>query len=219
MIQARLRLRCSDKNREERVQQVMEEMLLTGSQSSRIGIPGLVKGISGGEMKRLAFATEMLNNPPILFCDEPTTGLDSHMAMTVVQRLEAMAADSGKTIICTIHQPSSEVFELFDKVVFLAQGRVAFHGIPHEAVLFFSTCGHMLPDHTNPADHYIDTLAIWPDKVDECKERCQKIADHFEQSNLRRRLDRQKEEEKQMKKLQPHTGNLVSQQIHALFIR
>ena len=116
MIQARLRLNCSQKEREERVQQVIQEMLLESSQASVIGIPGLVKGISGGEMKRLAFATETLNNPPILFCDEPTTGLDSYMAMTIVQRLEAMAGDHGKTIICTIHQPSSEVFELFDKV-------------------------------------------------------------------------------------------------------
>lgn len=67
-------------------------------------------------MKRLAFATEMINNPPIIFCDEPTTGLDSHMSLQVVKTLEAMAVQKGKTIICTIHQPSSEVFEIFDKV-------------------------------------------------------------------------------------------------------
>ncbi|PAV85479.1 hypothetical protein WR25_06947 [Diploscapter pachys] len=86
------------------------------------------------------------------------------MAMIVVKRLEAMAAEQGKTIICTIHQPSSEVFELFDRVVFLSQGRVAFHGATDEAIYFFSDCGHLIPDHTNPADFYIDTLAIWPGK-------------------------------------------------------
>lgn len=52
--------------------QVMRDMMLDGSQNSRIGVPGIIKGISGGEMKRLAFATEILSNPPILFCDEPT---------------------------------------------------------------------------------------------------------------------------------------------------
>lgn len=62
-------------------------MLLENSLKSRIGIPGIVKGISGGELKRLAFATAILSDPPVLFCDEPTTGLDSHMAMLVVKVL------------------------------------------------------------------------------------------------------------------------------------
>ncbi|VDO41042.1 unnamed protein product [Haemonchus placei] len=120
----------------------------------------MLPDFSGGEMKRLAFASEMLSNPPILFCDEPTSGLDSYMAELVVTRLESLAGDRGKTIICTIKQPSSEVFRLFDKVVFLAEGRVAFHGAPDEAVTFFAKCGFMLPDHTNPADHFTDVMLL-----------------------------------------------------------
>ncbi|KAK6039018.1 hypothetical protein COOONC_23476, partial [Cooperia oncophora] len=155
MIQARIKLPSSFTTamRIARVEEVMKDMLLEGSQSSRIGVPGIVKGISGGEMKRLAFASEMLSNPPILFCDEPTSGLDSYMAELVVTRLESLAGDRGKTIICTIKQPSSEV-------VFLAQGRVAFHGAPDEAITFFAKCGFMLPDHTNPADHFTDVTRI-----------------------------------------------------------
>ncbi|PAV85478.1 hypothetical protein WR25_06946 [Diploscapter pachys] len=74
MIQARLRLPSSfsAKQRVARVEEVMRDMMLDGSQNSRIGVPGIIKGISGGEMKRLAFVTEILSNPPILFCDEPT---------------------------------------------------------------------------------------------------------------------------------------------------
>lgn len=103
--------------------------------------------------------------------------------------------------------------------MFLAQGRVAFHGVPHEAVLFFSTCGHMLPDHTNPADHYIDTLAIWPDKVDECKERCKAICDNFEKSDLKKRIDKQMDECQKKRQLHPHQGNAKYQLLLALFIR
>ena len=76
-----------------------------------------------------------------------------------------------------------------------------------------------MPDHTNPADHYIDTLAIWPDKVEECKERCLKIAEKFEKSELWEKINKQMEEERIQKRLQPHTTNSVPAQIVALFIR
>ncbi len=65
--------------------------------------------------KRLAFASEIITNPGLLFCDEPTSGLDSFMAMSIVDSMKSLA-QSGKTIICTIHQPSSEIFEKFDRL-------------------------------------------------------------------------------------------------------
>lgn len=71
--------------------------------------------ILGGEAKRLLFASELLNNPPLLFCDEPTTGLDSFMAESVVNVMRNLVK-AGRTIICTIHQPSSIVYRKFDKV-------------------------------------------------------------------------------------------------------
>ncbi len=101
-----------------------------------IGIPNTKKGISGGEKRRLAFACEVLTNPPILFCDEPTSGLDSFMAISVVESMKNLAK-KGKTIICTIHQPSSEIFEMFDKLCLLAEGRLAFIGSLPNAYNFF----------------------------------------------------------------------------------
>ncbi|MFH4982933.1 hypothetical protein AB6A40_009642 [Gnathostoma spinigerum] len=86
-----------------------------------------------------------------------------------------MASVNGKTIICTIHQPSSEVFEMFDRVLFLANGKIAFLGSPAEAVGFFSECGYMIPAHTNPADFYIQTLATIPGDEKKCIERARKI--------------------------------------------
>lgn len=79
----------------------------------------------------------MLTNPPIMFCDEPTSGLDSFMAQTVITVLKSMAL-KGKTIICTIHQPSSEVYAMFDKILLMAEGRVAFLGSLTEANNFFT---------------------------------------------------------------------------------
>ena len=93
-----------------------------------IGVPERgIKGISGGERRRLSFASEVITNPSILFCDEPTTGLDSFMAMSIVECMKILA-NSGKTIICTIHQPSSELFEMFDQVCIITEGRLAYIG-------------------------------------------------------------------------------------------
>ena len=84
-----------------------------------IGLPAQgVKGISGGERRRLSFACAMINDPNLLFCDEPTSGLDSFMAMSIVDALRKLA-DKGKTVICTIHQPSSEIYQKFDRLCLL----------------------------------------------------------------------------------------------------
>ena len=87
-------------------------------------------------MKRLAFASEVLTNPALLFCDEPTSGLDSVMAASVVEVMRTLASQ-GRTIVCTIHQPSSQIFHLFDKVLFMAEGRIAYIGDVPGANSFF----------------------------------------------------------------------------------
>ncbi|BET03387.1 ATP-Hypothetical protein cassette sub-family G (WHITE) member 2 [Nesidiocoris tenuis] len=144
--------------RKERIHSLIEELNLSKCQNTRIGIPGKKKGISGGEMKRLAFATGLLNNPPLMFCDEPTSGLDSFMSKNVVLLLKRLALQ-GRTIITTIHQPSSEVYFLFDKVMFLAEGRVAFIGSPADANVFFASIGAVCPANFNPADFLVSRLA------------------------------------------------------------
>nr|CAD7404676.1 unnamed protein product [Timema cristinae] len=124
------------RKRMQRVEQVIAELALSSCQNTTIGIPGRIKGLSGGEMKRLSFASEVLTDPPLMFCDEPTSGLDSFMAQNVVSVMKAMA-NKGKTVVSTIHQPSSEVFSLFDKVLLMAEGHVAFLGSTDEACTFF----------------------------------------------------------------------------------
>jgi ATP-binding cassette, subfamily G (WHITE), eye pigment precursor transporter len=129
IFQSQLRMdrHFSFEDRMRRVEEVITEIGLTKCADTMIGIPGRIKGISGGEMKRLAFASEVLTNPPLMFCDEPTSGLDAFMAQNVVSVLRDMAA-RGKTVIVTIHQPSSEVFAMFDRLLLMSEGRVAYLG-------------------------------------------------------------------------------------------
>ena len=89
--------------REQRIEEVLDELNLRKCQDTQVGAPGLKRGISGGERKRVAIGVEMVTNPSLLFLDEPTTGLDSFTAKQVIENLRKLAA-SGRTIVCTIHQ-------------------------------------------------------------------------------------------------------------------
>ncbi|XP_054160068.1 ABC transporter ATP-binding protein/permease wht-1-like [Oppia nitens] len=114
--------------RDSRVKQIMTALDLDVCANTMIESPFTGQQcISGGERKRLAFALELLSDPSIMFCDEPTTGLDSFMALNVVQVLRDMA-QSGRTVICTVHQPSSEVFGLFSHLLLLMNGELAYFG-------------------------------------------------------------------------------------------
>ncbi|CAE7035873.1 ABCG11 [Symbiodinium natans] len=82
----------------------------------------LIRGISGGEKKRTCVAIELIVQPKLVFLDEPTTGLDSFAAQTVIQKLRTLSSREGCNVLCTIHQPSSEVFHLFNKVMLIHSG-------------------------------------------------------------------------------------------------
>lgn len=83
--------------------------------------------LSGGERKKVALGVQLLNDPPILFCDEITTGLDSYSAANIVNTLKNISR-MGKIVVCTIHQPASGVFSKFDEIVLLSNGRLAYQG-------------------------------------------------------------------------------------------
>lgn len=144
---------------------------------------GRTKGLSGGERKRLSFASESLTDPSLLFCDEPTSGLDSFMADTVLQVLKKLAL-KGKTIVVTIHQPSSELYALFDKLMLMAEGRVAFLGTPAEAATFFDGLNSPCPSNYNPADFYVQMLAIVPSHETESLETIRRICDVYASSDM-----------------------------------
>ncbi|KAL3270059.1 hypothetical protein HHI36_009117 [Cryptolaemus montrouzieri] len=184
IFQARLRMssRYTYEEKMQRVEQVMAQLSLLKCQHVLIGLPGIIKGISGGERKRLALASELLMNPSLLFCDEPTTGLDSFMALNVMQTLKTEAM-SGRTVICTVHQPSSELFGLFDKICLMAEGRTAFLGTAEEADKFFTKLNAPCPINFSPGDYYIQILSIIPGREEACKKNVNCICDAFERSS------------------------------------
>lgn len=94
--------------------EVLETIELDGIKDALVGIPG-VSGLSTEQRKRLTIAVELVSNPAIIFMDEPTTGLDARAA-AIVMRAVKNVANTGRTIVCTIHQPNIDIFESFDEV-------------------------------------------------------------------------------------------------------
>ncbi|MFS7986455.1 putative ABC-type sulfate transporter [Helianthus anomalus] len=102
------------------VEEILETVELYAIKDSLVGIPG-VSGLSTEQRKRLTIAVEVVANPSIIFMDEPTTGLDARSA-AIVMRAVKNIVDTGRTIVCTIHQPSIDIFEAFDELILLKNG-------------------------------------------------------------------------------------------------
>lgn len=146
------------KQRHIRVQEVIEELGLSRCADSLVG-GHISRGISGGELKRVAIGVELLSQPSVLYLDECTSGLDSKAALNLVETLVALA-HHGRTIVCTIHQPQSSIFKMFDKILLLAQGRAMYMGPADGAVEYFEKLGHVCPSYSNPSDFFLDTLSV-----------------------------------------------------------
>ena len=128
MYTAELRLPTtfSPAEKRARVEEVLSALALESCADTVIG-SALVRGISGGQAKRVNIALAMISQPAIIFLDEPTSGLDSHMANEVARTLHGLAA-AGRTIVCTIHSPTAYAFALFDELLMLKRGQVIYDG-------------------------------------------------------------------------------------------
>ncbi|XP_012285822.1 ATP-binding cassette sub-family G member 1 [Orussus abietinus] len=134
------------------IDEILENLDLLKSKDTRCD------RLSGGQKKRLSIALELIDNPPVMFLDEPTTGLDSSASLQCISTLRSLAKGS-RTIICTIHQPSAAIYEMFDHVYLLAEGRCVFQGSALNTVAYFSSHGFNCPKYHNPADFMIEVVS------------------------------------------------------------
>ncbi|XP_021201250.3 dnaJ homolog subfamily C member 10 [Helicoverpa armigera] len=122
---------------------------LSGSENTRCD------NLSGGQKKRLSIAVELIDNPPVLFLDEPTTGLDSRTSAQCMEMLKNLARN-GRTIVCTIHQPPASIYSMFDQVYMLAEGMCIYHGSSENTVPYLASVGLQCPKYHNPADYILE---------------------------------------------------------------
>ena len=158
LFAARLKTRGPEALKKQRVEAVLEELSLIKCKNTIIGNP-VVKGVSGGEKKRVCIAIELITTPSILFLDEPTSGLDSYSSFQVMELLNSQAA-KGRTVISTIHQPSSDIYTKFAKLLLLCDGHVMYHGDAKNAVSYFDSHRYSCPALSNPADYFMEILHI-----------------------------------------------------------
>ena len=126
-----------------RVMEVLENLGLDQRKDLRVGNP-LDKTISGGQRKRLNIALELIREPAILFLDEPTSGLSSRDSENVIDLLKELSL-KGKLIFVVIHQPSSDIYKMFDKMVIMDTGGYpAYYGPPIEAITYFKKSTHQV---------------------------------------------------------------------------
>lgn len=152
---ARLAGISKSEERDGNIAKIIDSLGLTEQTNTIVG-DIFRRGLSGGQKRRLSIGLEALSNPKNLFVDEPTSGLDSESALAVMKFLKTYATGGpGRRVILTIHQPSSFIWELIDRVVLLSKGRLVYQGSRQKMESFFEYCGSPTPTHYNPSDHYV----------------------------------------------------------------
>ncbi|NWX83181.1 ABCG8 protein, partial [Nothoprocta pentlandii] len=157
---AKLRLpkHFSDSQRKKRVADVVAELRLRQCAHTRVGNE-YVRGVSGGERRRVSIGVQLLWNPGILILDEPTSGLDSFTAHNLVITLSRLAR-GNRLVLLSVHQPRSDIFQLFDLVLLLTSGVTVYSGTARDMVQYFTELGYPCPKYSNPADYYVDLTSI-----------------------------------------------------------
>jgi ABC-type multidrug transport system ATPase subunit len=144
--------------REAIINETLEVLGLVEVQNSIIG-DELIRGVSGGQRKRVNIGMELVAKPTLLFLDEPTSGLDSTASAEVVKALARVTHGKGITVAAVIHQPRYEIFTLFDDILLLGKGgRTAYLGPTDDALAYFAKLGYVCPKFTSPPDFFLDTI-------------------------------------------------------------
>ncbi|KAH8819749.1 ABC transporter-like protein [Xylogone sp. PMI_703] len=149
----------STAQKHQRAEDVLLKMGLKDCADNLIG-SDMIKGISGGEKRRVTIAVQILTDPRVLLLDEPTSGLDAFTASSIMEVLEGLAQE-GRTLILTIHQSRSDLFKHFGNVLLLARGGSPVYAGSGAGMLpYFESLGFPCPTTTNPADFALDLITI-----------------------------------------------------------
>lgn len=149
----------SKEDKKRRAEEVILKMGLKDCADNLIGSE-FQKGISGGEKRRVTIAVQVLTEPRILLLDEPTSGLDAFTAASILGVLRGLA-EEGRTVISTIHQSRSDLFQEFGNVLLLARGgHVVYSGKADQMLPYFASLDHICPTTTNPADFALDLVTV-----------------------------------------------------------
>ncbi len=157
----------------EQVEHIMRNLSLLKVSNSQVGDPFNTRGISGGERKRLSIACELLGDEKkLVIADEPTSGLDSFQAQLTINLLRQLAIDKDIAVVCSIHQPRSAIWSMFDDIILLTPlGKIAYYGRRENIESYFNNLGYTIPLKTNPADFILDLVSIdttSPARIEEC---------------------------------------------------
>ncbi|KAJ4125375.1 hypothetical protein NW768_008992 [Fusarium equiseti] len=197
------------------VEEVILELGLKECADTRIG-NSQHHGCSGGEKRRTSIGVQLLANPSVLFLDEPTTGLDATSAYQLVRTLKTLT-QKGRTIITTIHQPRSEIWDLFDNLIVLTKGSPVYSGAIKDSVPWFGDLGFQLPPFVNPAEFIIDIAAVdnrTPELEQETMAKVERLKNAWNQETLKRypppdkTIDVGDGKKKRDKKTEEHAGFL-----------
>ncbi|UPR02354.1 ABC transporter [Chloropicon primus] len=168
-----------------KVESLIKAVGLSSCKDTKVGNL-LLRGISGGQKKRLSLAIELLKSPLILFLDEPTSGLDSASAAAIMDLLDSIATKFNKAIVCSIHQPQSRIFLSFDQIMLLSQGSIAYFGPAKSACAYFETQFDLkCPSLCNPADFLME---VTNSDFRDSREEVEKLVSEWSQSNEAKEL-------------------------------
>ncbi|KAL3923923.1 MAG: hypothetical protein SGILL_001357 [Bacillariaceae sp.] len=176
-VELKLGSLISKKAQAQRVEELIEELNLEKAADTVVG-DEKVRGISGGERRRLAIAAELISSPAVIFLDEPTSGLDSTAATQLVQALRKLS-DSGKTIIAVIHQPSQHVFAAFDDLLLVSEGQQMYFGEVSAVREYMDSHVAKSPEGMGTAEHILDCISksqLPGEKNGEAKARIDRLA-------------------------------------------
>ncbi|KAK6332815.1 hypothetical protein TWF696_002837 [Orbilia brochopaga] len=145
--------------RRRRIDALLASFGLVENQATLVGTP-IRRGLSGGQKRRLGVASSLITCPKILFLDEPTSGLDSAASFEVISYLKNVCKQNRLIVICSIHQPSTATFNLFDTLFLLSSGKLCYAGPLAETSSYFGTLGYEIPHFYNPAEYLLELINV-----------------------------------------------------------